>query len=618
MFGKKTRWICAGERFQSMAEAAQDRVHEQLCMLARRIVKLPKRMKSASLRMSADDYCNLYLNGQFVCQGPFSCYPQQQYVTETDVLKYLKPGENVIALQVYYDGSRSPSRFSGDGRQGFILELDVDGETVLCSNDRFRILCPPGDSFGYENGVSAETLDARVFPGEWTLLKYDDASWHKPFIKKNADYDFVPQPVKPDLFVEFGVSENESGIYDLEDGYTGVLTVQANGSDGSCISFYDADAEKRLLYRLVLGGSSTVTFSLPQRLHRIRTETEGECRIEKLTARVFRYAEGEDALSVKTASEVLHDRIKRLKSALLNDDKVAFDLQRNDADEGILALAATYLTGDDGFLRMMTSNMALSQSRVKTLLTGAPCAIACEDHVSSLKFAYHAYLCWQHTGDRELLETLKNAANGVLRAFGTYARRDGLLESTGEGGEKQCFSRLNAIYIGALLSYEKMCAELGTECAIHSKPVLKAFNDAFYDADRCLYVDAQGSDACSREGNVFPVFFGFAPAECREKAKPLLLAPGDRKDEYYRLKALSLCGARNEAASQVLSGGTHSPESETAVFIEDVLSVNPSVLGGGVWSNCLPKELGSASVRVKAFGKKVLFTRNEDFVILKY
>ena len=615
MFNKKTRWLCASDRFFTANEAALDKGAEigengALCMLARREVKLAKHIKSAYLTISADDYYSLWLNGQFVGQGPASCYPQEQYVQRYDVSKYVKSGMNLVAVQVHYNGKDSVSRVSGNLRQGFIMELEVDGELVLITNDRFRCLCPAGARFAKENDTTVEILDARAFPMDWMQPKFNDESWTKPTVKKYTDYEFVPQTIAPDLFVEFEAVPDKDGIYDLEEDYTGILLVKAQGVDGSCLHFCRAKEDGSAgeeFCRLLLNGSTQAAFSLPHRLRRIKVVSENGASVAQLSVRVFRYGENEEALSLKTVSGTLIDCLKKWKSALEDDALSAFDAPGTDADEGIAALARSYLTGEIGHFAMALKNMALSQSQVKTLLVGAPASRMREDRFASLLFVRHAYLFSLHSPDKDTLETLRQAAGGVVRAFATYARKDGLLESSDETGEKHCPCRLNALYVGALMAYDKICEKLGEDSGVHAAAAVKVFNEVFFDAENGEY----------REDNIYPMYFGLLPRGSEFRQTDKLKSVGARRDEYYRLKSLCLAGGGEEALRQILLGETSSPEAALCVFVEDILGVNPKVIGGEVWLSRLGEELGNVSVRVKAFGHKALYTRKDGFATLK-
>ena len=59
---------------------------------------------SAVLYISADDYYKVYINGSFVAQGPAPAYHRSYPYNAVDVEKYLKQGQNVIAVHTLYQG----------------------------------------------------------------------------------------------------------------------------------------------------------------------------------------------------------------------------------------------------------------------------------------------------------------------------------------------------------------------------------------------------------------------------------------------------------------------------------------------------------------------------------
>ena len=56
------------------------------------------------IKISADDYYKLYINGEFVREGPAAGYYWNYYYDEEDITKYIKEGENCIAVHTYYQG----------------------------------------------------------------------------------------------------------------------------------------------------------------------------------------------------------------------------------------------------------------------------------------------------------------------------------------------------------------------------------------------------------------------------------------------------------------------------------------------------------------------------------
>ena len=92
---------------------------------------------SAVIYISADDYFKLYINGNFVNQGPAPSYHNNYNYNQIDVSKFLRSGKNVIAVHTYYQGLINRVWQSGDFRHGLIMDLVVDGNIVVKSDQTF-------------------------------------------------------------------------------------------------------------------------------------------------------------------------------------------------------------------------------------------------------------------------------------------------------------------------------------------------------------------------------------------------------------------------------------------------------------------------------------------------
>ena len=95
--------------------------------------------KNAIIYISADDYYKLYINGQFVAQGPAPSYHFRYNYNVIDVSKYLQKGENILSVHTVYQGLINRVWQSGDNRHRLILDLVVDGETDVASDESFKI-----------------------------------------------------------------------------------------------------------------------------------------------------------------------------------------------------------------------------------------------------------------------------------------------------------------------------------------------------------------------------------------------------------------------------------------------------------------------------------------------
>ena len=131
-------------------------------------------VQTARLRITADDYYHLYVNGRFVGQGPAPGYVFAYPFNEYDVAPYLRAGRNVLAVHVYYQGLVNRVWGSGDLRQGLIAELDVvlkDGSNVqIATDESWKVLTSKAYKGRRITGYKTqflEDVDARLIPRGW-------------------------------------------------------------------------------------------------------------------------------------------------------------------------------------------------------------------------------------------------------------------------------------------------------------------------------------------------------------------------------------------------------------------------------------------------------------------
>ena len=141
--------------------------------------ELDRRPDAAELWITADSRYKLWLNGTFVARGPARCYPHAQAVDRLDVTELLKPGMNVIAVQVYQPGY-SHFAYVHRAAAGLLAWLNCAGEPHLATDARWRVRRDP--SFAeqvprvsiYSSGV--EERDLALEDG-WREPEYDDTGW---------------------------------------------------------------------------------------------------------------------------------------------------------------------------------------------------------------------------------------------------------------------------------------------------------------------------------------------------------------------------------------------------------------------------------------------------------
>ncbi len=184
------------------------------------------------LRISADDYYKLYVNGHYVAEGPAPAYIEHYFYNEIDITEYLTEGKNVFALHLYYQGLVNRVWNSGDNRFGVGTEVLCMkmGQTDMQSADsgagtaarsrreecakteecvktdectkaeelcwRYRISeAYSGETIGYETQF-LENFDSRKWDMDWAMPEYEEKGF-APMVKAEwADYHFTLQPTK--------------------------------------------------------------------------------------------------------------------------------------------------------------------------------------------------------------------------------------------------------------------------------------------------------------------------------------------------------------------------------------------------------------------------------------
>lgn len=226
-----------------------------------------KEIKKARLFITGDDIYKLYVNATSVGEGPAQSYPFAYNYNSYDVTDLLHPGENLIAVHLYYQGLFNIYLLSADNLCGMIAELDVeycDGETETVATDRSWLYteCDAYTArytYGYQTQFS-EDIDMRRYPKGWTGEGFDESGWNRSIVTANpypTEYTLLPQLTPP---AEFGKVYPES-ITEIDGGYlfdfgaecVGYLDATLVGRKGDTVELRFAEEltdEKRARYEI--------------------------------------------------------------------------------------------------------------------------------------------------------------------------------------------------------------------------------------------------------------------------------------------------------------------------------------------------------------------------------
>ncbi len=140
---------------------------------------LPAQPRLGELFITADSRYRLWVNGRFAGRGPARCHPWRQAVDHLNVTEFLRPGANVIAVQIYQPGY-SHFAYLHRAAAGVLALLRIDGKEHLVTdamwrarrNRSFSAAVPRISIYG--SGVEDRNLTQE---DAWTEPAYDACAW---------------------------------------------------------------------------------------------------------------------------------------------------------------------------------------------------------------------------------------------------------------------------------------------------------------------------------------------------------------------------------------------------------------------------------------------------------
>jgi len=136
----------------------------------------------ARLRISADSYYRVWINGKEAGEGPVRSTPRHWYYDDYDVSGYVRTGDNVIAVDVWHYGHSNYQYI--ENRAGLIARLDL-GEDSQAGSLATDISWKAKRHDGFESETVKrnvnigwlELFDARKWNDAWLTNAYDDSDW---------------------------------------------------------------------------------------------------------------------------------------------------------------------------------------------------------------------------------------------------------------------------------------------------------------------------------------------------------------------------------------------------------------------------------------------------------
>lgn len=416
-------------------------------MLVRRTFNVSKVHDRICIRITADDYYKLYINGKFVGQGPAQGYPFCYYWNEYDITEYITEGKNDIFVNVYYQGLINRAYNSGDRRMGMIAEVFDNDRCILSTDSEWEYAL--SDAYKITHTIGYDTMFAENFDSRERI-----SHWDKCCVKK-TDYVYSTDPAvalqvyrKKPVFTE--KLPNGGIFYDFGSEITASLSITALGKSGKSVRILCGeeleDTPVKVRYNMRCGC----------RCDEYWITDDGKCSYEQYDYKAFRYVavipeDGTEIISLeavvrhypfddghctlKTDSDVLQSVWDICKNAVkFGSQEVYVDCPTREkgqysGDMVITGSAQVILTSDTSLLKKAIDNLMQSAEICRGLLAVTPGSHIQEIADYSLQFHILALFYYKHTGDREYLKKTLSVCDGIISHFRQFERADGLLEN---------------------------------------------------------------------------------------------------------------------------------------------------------------------------------------------
>ena len=168
----KAHWIWMDEEIKSDV------------MLARHSFDIDQSPRQIHLLITASSQYQLYINGEYICQGPARSAPHHQSFDVLDIGSLIRQGKNILAVRVHHQkGKRS---YHHQVRGGLLAQLDMK----LANGDRRYFYTDtswkvsPDHSWSNEAPkisrfqlVVNDRVDLRKKINDWYKPVFDDSQW---------------------------------------------------------------------------------------------------------------------------------------------------------------------------------------------------------------------------------------------------------------------------------------------------------------------------------------------------------------------------------------------------------------------------------------------------------
>ena len=522
----------------------------------RRKFFLDRKCTSAILKITADDYYKLYVNGRAVTQGPATSYPEYYYYNEIDISDFLAEGENLIAVHVYYQGLINRVWVSGDLRCMLWAELAIDGETQLVTDSHWKYSEHNAyfdmGRVGYDTAF-LEGYDARAASVGFERLDYDDSAWKNARIAQFADHNLIKQPTKQlQIYDAMPFKTEKTGdIISVDFGreMVGYPVISAKGKSGDRVIIrlgeellddgrvrFDMRCFCRYEECLILSGAVDTLDQFDYKAFRyMELILPKDCEITDIRMRVRHYPYKEVAL-YPTHNEKLNRVITLCKDTVKYGIQEIFpDCPTREKGEylGDLAIsgrAHAILTGDLSMIKKAIRSFYLTTGICPGFMAVSSSSLMQEIADYSLLIPSVINWVYEVEGELSLLQEAEPYLTGLYNYFRKYVNSDGLLDGVDEKWNlvdwpdnlrdgydfplerprigKGAHNVLNAFWCGFIDSMDEFYTNIGMPQTGLSKSTKDSFIKEFYNEKTGLFCDFGAKTHSAVHSNILPLLFG--------------------------------------------------------------------------------------------------------------
>lgn len=567
-----------------------------------------KKEKNTIIRITADDYYKLYINGNYVGQGPAAGFHFHYYFNEFDITPYINNGENIIAIHAYYQGLINRVWVSGDDRAGVIFDVLSDGEVIAKSDD--SVLCRIHDGFsaietvGYDTQFM-ESFDSNSECVDFESCSYDDSNWKSAKIYKNSDHKFFPQKTKnliTERILPKWLKQDKNSVFiDFGSTYVGYFNAVCSGKKGDTVILrfgqeltengdvrHNLRANCTYEEKWILSGKEDSLDQFDYKSFRyVSLILPKDCKIKEVSLISRHYP-----FNLIAKNKYEDDNLKKIWDLCINSlrygvqDNIQDCMEREKGqylgDGSFTSLTYAVLTGDTTIMKKLIDDVLCTQFINEGLMTCAPCSFMQEIAEYPLMLPHLMEAHYILTGDVEYLKNrfekvkkitdyyIENYSmeNGLIGNLDKWCvvdwpqnARDGYDFDLAEGKVSEgSHNAINAYLYGAMERVNRLAKICGADFCYDTKPLRDAYIESFYDEKQGLFCDAPTSKHTALASNVFALAFDLCPdQETEERIIEMIMTKNAESSAFFvtfaSLYALKRLGREDEIKALLLNEG---------------------------------------------------------------